>query len=176
MAKRLLALQKELEREMMFVERKIKKPPLKIYSSIVFWNIGVAGTITKYFSALKLPESHNDCIVVIFGDAPKWLYGYALQMLKDNGNAGAIAMFDYYLGAVVIESHIPDLIQGDIVAIGSEKEEELREELRQPYILYDNFTDKYHVMLQELSVGVFEYLEKAKVFCNNLAAKTQKER
>jgi len=73
---------------------------------IVFYSIGVDRPITVDEPLPALPAIPRGALVVIEGRAPIWRYGLALHRLHGSP-AGAIAVYDPRLGAVVVASHLP---------------------------------------------------------------------
>lgn len=81
-----------------------------------FYSIGVNRPITPAEPLPPLPEIPRGALVVIEGRAPIWRYGLAFHRLHGSP-AGAIAVYDPRLGAVIVASHRPDLIDGQILDI-----------------------------------------------------------
>ncbi|MCX7806129.1 MAG: CRISPR-associated ring nuclease Crn3/Csx3 [Planctomycetota bacterium] len=60
-----------------------------------------------------LPEIPRGALVVVGGRAPIWRYGMALHALHGSP-AGAVAFYDPKLGAVVVASHRPEYVPGEV--------------------------------------------------------------
>lgn len=84
--------------------------------NVVFYSIGVAHPITPDEALPPLPEIPRGALVVIEGRAPIWRYGLAFHRLHGSP-AGAIAVFDPRLGAVVVASHHPDWREGQVIDV-----------------------------------------------------------
>src|SRR5262249_60932713 len=82
--------------------------------AIVFYSIGVDRPITPNEPLPPLPVIPRGALVVIEGRAPIWRYGLAFHRLHSSP-AGAVAVYDPRLGAVVVASHRPEFSQGQIV-------------------------------------------------------------
>jgi CRISPR-associated protein Csx3 len=76
-------------------------------SQVVFYQIGVEQPITPDEPLPPVPDIPRGALVVIEGRAPIWRYGLAFHRLHGSP-AGAIAVFDPRLGAVIVASHHPD--------------------------------------------------------------------
>ena len=85
-------------------------------SEIVFYSIGVDEPIAPDEPLPQLPEIPRGALVVIEGRAPIWRYGLAFHRLHGSA-AGAIAVYDPRLGAVVVASHRPEYRDGQILDI-----------------------------------------------------------
>jgi CRISPR-associated protein Csx3 len=85
-------------------------------SSIVFYSIGVDRPILPDEPLPTLPEIPRGAVVVIEGRAPIWRYGMAFHKLHGSA-AGAIAVFDPRLGAVVVASHRPEFREGQVLDV-----------------------------------------------------------
>lgn len=83
-------------------------------SSVVYYSIGVEQPITPAEPLPLLPKIPPGALVVVEGRAPIWRYGMAFHLLHGSP-AGAIAVFDPRLGAVVVASHHPAWRQGQVV-------------------------------------------------------------
>jgi CRISPR-associated protein Csx3 len=83
---------------------------------IVFYSIGVAEPITPDEPLSPLPEIPRGALVVIEGRAPIWRYGVAFHRLHGSP-AGAIAVYDPRLGAVVVASHNPTWRESQILDV-----------------------------------------------------------
>ncbi len=85
-------------------------------NDLVFYSIGVNQPITPAEPLPPLPEIPRGVMVVIEGRAPVWRYGMAFHRLHGSP-AGAIAVFDPRLGAVVVASHHPNWREGQVIDI-----------------------------------------------------------
>lgn len=85
-------------------------------SATVFYSIGVDQPIKPAEPLPSLPDIPRGALVVIEGRAPIWRYGLAFHRLHGSP-AGAIAVFDPRLGAVVVASHHPDWHEGQVIDI-----------------------------------------------------------
>jgi CRISPR-associated protein Csx3 len=83
-------------------------------NEIVLYSIGVAVPITPDEPLPSLPAIPRGALVVIDGRAPIWRYGLAFHRLHGSP-AGAIAVYDPRLGAVVVASHRPEWREGQVV-------------------------------------------------------------
>ncbi len=79
----------------------------------VFYSIGVDGPITPDAPLPELPTIPRGALVVIEGRAPIWRYGLAFHRLHGSP-AGAVAVYDPRLGAVVVASHTPGIADGQV--------------------------------------------------------------
>ena len=79
----------------------------------VFYSIGVNEPITPAYPLPPVPDIPRGALVVIEGRAPVWRYGIALHRLHGSA-AGAVAVFDPRLGAVVVASHSPGIVEGQV--------------------------------------------------------------
>lgn len=61
-----------------------------------------------------LPPIPRGAIVIIEGQAPIWRYGMAFHRLHGSP-AGAVAVYDPRLGAIIVASHVPDLREGQVL-------------------------------------------------------------
>lgn len=84
--------------------------------SSVFYSIGVDQPITPAEPLPALPHIPREALVVIEGRAPIWRYGMAFHLLHGSP-AGAVAVFDPRLGAVIVASHHPEWREGQVVDI-----------------------------------------------------------
>ena len=84
--------------------------------SIVYYDIGVTRPITPQEPLPVLPDIPRGAVVVIYGRAPIWRYGMALHYLHGSP-AGAVAVYDPRLGAVIVFSHSIDYKQQQILNI-----------------------------------------------------------
>jgi len=82
--------------------------------SVVFYSIGVDQPITPDAPLPPLPAIPRGALVVIEGRAPIWRYAMAWHRLHGSP-AGAIAVYDPRLGAVVVASHRPDFRDGQVL-------------------------------------------------------------
>jgi len=92
---------------------------------IICYSIGVDQPIRPEEPLPALPEIPRGALVVIEGRAPIWRYGMAFHKLHGSA-AGAIAVFDPRLGAVVVASHRPEFREGqvlDMTPLGRESAE-----------------------------------------------------
>ena len=80
----------------------------------VRYSIGTETPITPGDPLPELPEIPMGALVVVEGRAPIWRYGMALHRLHGSP-AGAVAVFDPRLGAVVVMSHHPEFREGDVI-------------------------------------------------------------
>jgi CRISPR-associated protein Csx3 len=85
-------------------------------SGTIFYSIGVDTPITPAEPLPPLPDIPRGALVVIEGRAPVWRYGMALHRLHGSP-AGAIAVFDPRLGAVVVASHHPNWHDGHVIGV-----------------------------------------------------------
>ena len=90
-------------------------PPAAV-PPIVFYSIGVDHPITPDEPLPPLPQIPRGALVVIEGRAPTWRYGVAFHKLHGSP-AGAVAVFDPRLGAVVVASHSPQFSDGRIIDV-----------------------------------------------------------
>ncbi len=80
----------------------------------VIWDIGVDAPISPSDPLPAMPDIPRGVLLVITGRAPIWRYGMALHAAHGSP-AGAVATYDPRLGAVVVMTHSPDWVVGDIV-------------------------------------------------------------
>lgn len=92
----------------------------------VVYRIGVNEPITPAHPLPPVPPIPPGALVVIEGRAPIWRYGMAMHRLHGSA-AGAIAVYDPRLGAIVVASHNPAWREGDVV-----KKSELNLDLDEP--------------------------------------------
>ncbi len=85
-------------------------------SEVVFYSIGITEPITPTEPLPGLPAIPRGALVVIEGRAPIWRYGIAFHRLHGSP-AGAIAVYDPRLGAVVVASHRPELREGQVIDV-----------------------------------------------------------
>ena len=90
--------------------------------TIVWYSIGVTQPTTPNEPLPPLPEIPRGAVVVIEGRAPIWCYGFAFHLLHGS-SAGAIAVYDPKLGAVIVASHINEVKEGQILDIEPPKSE-----------------------------------------------------
>ena len=81
-----------------------------------YYSIGVDRPITPAEPLPPLPEIPRGALVVIEGRAPIWRYGLAFHRLHGSP-AGAIAVYDPRLGAVVVASHNPNWHEGQVIDV-----------------------------------------------------------
>lgn len=84
--------------------------------NIVVYSIGVSGPITPDEPLPPLPDIPRSALVVIEGRAPIWRYGIAFHRLHGSP-AGAIAVYDPRLGAVVVATHNPAWREGQVLDV-----------------------------------------------------------
>lgn len=84
--------------------------------TVVYYSIGVDAPITPDDSLPPLPEIPRGALVIIEGRAPVWRYGMAFHRLHGS-SAGAVAVFDPRLGAVVVASHHPNWHEGQVIDV-----------------------------------------------------------
>jgi len=82
----------------------------------IMYNIGVDGPITPKEPLPDLPTIPPGSFVVVEGRAPIWRYGMALHRLHGSP-AGAVGVFDPRLGAVIVYSHRPEFVEGEVVEV-----------------------------------------------------------
>ena len=82
----------------------------------IFYRIGVEQPITPDEPLPRLPDIPRGALVVIEGRAPIWRYGLAFHLLHGSP-AGAVAVFDPRLGAVVVASHHPNWREGQVIDV-----------------------------------------------------------
>lgn len=85
-------------------------------AALIFYSIAVDHPITTAEPLPALPDIPRGALVVIEGRAPIWRYGIALHRLHGSP-AGAIAVFDPRLGAVVVASHHPNWVEGQVIDV-----------------------------------------------------------
>ena len=83
---------------------------------IVFYSIGVDLAIRPDEPLPPVPAIPRGAIVVIEGRAPIWRYGMAFHRLHGSA-AGAVAVYDPRLGAVVVASHRPEYQEGQVLDV-----------------------------------------------------------
>lgn len=88
---------------------------------VVFYAIGVNQPITPAEPLPPLPDIPRGALVVIEGRAPVWRYGMAFHRLHGS-SAGAIAVFDPRLGAIVVASHKPNWREGQVIDLVAPQE------------------------------------------------------
>ena len=89
--------------------------------NVIFYPIGVDQPIATGEPLPPLPKIPRGALVVVEGRAPIWRYGMAFHLLHGSP-AGAIAVFDPRLGAVVVASHHPSWREGQVIEIDSPSE------------------------------------------------------
>ena len=82
----------------------------------VFYSIGVDLPIRPDEPLPPLPAIPRGAVVVIEGRAPIWRYGMAFHRLHGSA-AGAVAVYDPRLGAVVVASHRPEYQEGQVLDV-----------------------------------------------------------
>jgi CRISPR-associated protein Csx3 len=85
-------------------------------SAAIYYSIGVDQPVTPDEPLPPLPAIPKGALVVIEGRAPVWRYGMALHRLHGSP-AGAVAVFDPRLGAVVVASHHPNWREGQVIDV-----------------------------------------------------------
>ena len=83
-------------------------------TTTVFYSIGVEEPIAPDAPLPPVPDIPRGALVVVEGRAPIWRYGRAFHRLHGSP-AGAIAVYDPRLGAVIVASHRPEYRDGQIV-------------------------------------------------------------
>ena len=84
--------------------------------NVVFYSIGINQPTTPAEPLPPLPDIPRGALVVIEGRAPIWRYGLAFHRLHGSA-AGAVAVFDPRLGAVVVASHHPNWREGQVIDV-----------------------------------------------------------
>jgi CRISPR-associated protein Csx3 len=87
---------------------------------VVIYSIGVSKPIRPDEPLPELPAITRGSLVVIEGRAPVWRYGQAFHQLHGSP-AGAVAVFDPRIGAVVVASHSPEYRESQIININPAK-------------------------------------------------------
>ena len=82
----------------------------------VFYSIGVSQPITPDEPLPRPPEIPRGALVILEGRAPIWRYGMALHRLHGSP-AGAVAVYDPRLGAVIVASHRSEWREGQVVEV-----------------------------------------------------------
>lgn len=85
-------------------------------TDIVFYNIGVEEVVAPSDPLPEPPKIPRGALVVVTGRAPIWRYGMAFHRLHGSP-AGAVAVFDPRIGAVVVASHVKKYSEGQIVDV-----------------------------------------------------------
>ncbi len=85
-------------------------------TATVFYSIGVEEPIAPDMPLPPIPDIPRGALVVIEGRAPIWRYGLAFHRLHGSP-AGAIAVYDPRVGAVVVASHRPEHREGEILDV-----------------------------------------------------------
>ena len=88
----------------------------------LFYRIGVSQPIAPGEPLPPLPDIPRGALVVVEGRAPIWRYGMALHALHGS-TAGAGAVYDPRLGAVVVFSHQPKWREGQVLDVRPPVEE-----------------------------------------------------
>lgn len=83
------------------------------------YNIGVDKPITPAEKLPELPKIPRGGLVVVSGRAPIWRYCQAFHLLHGSP-AGAIAVYDPRLGAVVVASHSHEYEEGTVLDVNIE--------------------------------------------------------
>ena len=81
---------------------------------MTWYSIGVDSPITPEAPLPPLPVIPRGDLVVVEGRAPIWRYALALHRLHGSP-AGAVAVYDPRLGAVVVASHSPTWYERQVV-------------------------------------------------------------
>jgi CRISPR-associated protein Csx3 len=81
-----------------------------------FYSIGVHAPVRPDEPLPPVPPIPRGALVVIEGRAPIWRYAMAFHRLHGSP-AGALAVFDPRLGAVVVASHVPEFHEGQIITV-----------------------------------------------------------
>lgn len=81
---------------------------------VVYYSIGVETPIFPSEPLPELPEIPRGSMVVVEGRAPIWRYGLAFHKLHGSP-AAAVAVYDPRMGAVVVASHLPGLLDGTVL-------------------------------------------------------------
>jgi CRISPR-associated protein Csx3 len=81
---------------------------------IVKWDIGVDGPIAPTDPIPNMPQMSKGDIVVIGGRGPVWRYGMAFHIAHGSA-ASVVCTYDPRIGAVVVASHHPDYVDGDVI-------------------------------------------------------------
>lgn len=84
--------------------------------NVVYYRIGVQEPITPDEPLPPLPDIPRGALVVVEGRAPIWRYGMAFHLLHGSP-AGAVAVYDPRLGAVVVATHHLKWKEGQIVDV-----------------------------------------------------------
>ncbi len=82
----------------------------------VIYDIGVREIIKPDEPLPPRPKIPRGALVILTGRAPIWRYGMALHKLHGSP-AGAIAVYDPRLGAVVVVSHCDAWTVGQVVDV-----------------------------------------------------------
>lgn len=85
----------------------------------IIYSIGVAQPVTPSDPLPDLPAIPRGSLVIVEGRAPIWRYGVAFHRLHGSA-AGAVAVYDPKLGAVVVASHCPTYWEGQVIEIDLE--------------------------------------------------------
>jgi CRISPR-associated protein Csx3 len=87
----------------------------------IFYHIGTDKPVTPSEPLPPLPKIPRNALVIVEGRSPIWRYGFALHKLHGSP-AAAVAVYDPRLGAVVVASHSPNFVEGEIIDINLEQE------------------------------------------------------
>ena len=82
----------------------------------VFYSVGVTSPIRPDEPLPPLPVIPKGALVIVEGRAPIWRYAMAFHRLHGS-SAGAIAVYDPKLGAVIVATHLPEYVEGQILEI-----------------------------------------------------------
>jgi CRISPR-associated protein Csx3 len=85
-------------------------------ADIVFYSIGVDRPITPTEPLPAPPPIPRGALVVVEGRAPVWRYGLAFHP-PHGSPAGAVAVYDPRLGAVIVASHRPEWAEGQVLEV-----------------------------------------------------------
>jgi len=85
-------------------------------TEFVTYSIGVREPIAPSERLPPLPDIPPGTLVVVEGRAPIWRYGMALHRLHGSP-AGAVAVYDPRLGAIIVYSHVRTLREGQVIDI-----------------------------------------------------------
>lgn len=82
----------------------------------VFYSVGVATPIRPDEPLPPLPNIPKGALVIVTGRAPIWRYAMAFHQLHGS-SAGAIAVYDPKLGTIVVATHVPEYVEGQVLDI-----------------------------------------------------------
>lgn len=91
---------------------------------IVFWEVADGGTISPHDPVPFMPDVPKGSILVLGGRGPVWRFGMAMHYAHGSA-AAAVATFDPKLGAVVVMSHVKEILEGDIINVDWPKKEKI---------------------------------------------------